>query len=406
MSPPPASARTRTRHLLDVFTAFLVLGCTSFGGPIAHLGYLHREFVQRRAWLDDATYAQLLAICQFLPGPTSSQMGFAIGLLRAGGAGALAAFAAFTLPSAAILFGFAMLAPSIESGGLSAMVHGLTLVAVIVVAHGVLEMGRRLLPDWRSLLVAVGALVAVLWIDTPWAAALAIGAGGVLGFGFCRGTAVAPGQAAPWRCGRACAGFALAAFLVLFVLALATPADAEPRIVAMAAEFYVSGSMVFGGGHVVLPLLEDAVVRGGWITLQDFLAGYGAAQAVPGPMFSIAAFLGAKIPLAAPAFVGAAVALAALFLPGFLLLLAALPAWRWLSRWPSATRAMAGTHAAVVGVLAAAFCDPVWSEGIRSLSDLAIAVTGYVLLASGRLSTPWIVLGCLASALALHALRV
>ena len=398
-----AAGPTRRRDVVDVFLAFLALGSTSFGGPIAHLGYLHREFVQRRAWLDDATYAQVLAICQFLPGPTSSQMGFAIGLLRAGTGGALAAFVAFTLPSALLLFAFAVLAPAIEPGWLAALLHGLTLVAVIVVAHGVIDMARRLLPDLRRYGVAAAALVAVLWIDTPWATPMAIGVGGLLGIALCRDAVLADSTAVPTRGGRAGAGFALGAFLVLLLLALITPMHGEPGLVAIAATFYKAGSLVFGGGHVVLPLLEHAVVGERWMPVDEFLAGYGAAQAVPGPLFSVAAFLGAKIPLAAPSVSGALVALAAVFLPGFLLLLAVLPAWGRLSRWPWAARVIAGTNAAVVGVLGAAFCDPIWSHGIGSVVDLAIATAGFAALATRRVSMPWIVLACVAITLAIHA---
>ena len=384
----------------EVLRAFLKLGLTSFGGPIAHLGYLREEFVLRRRWLDEAHFAQLLAVCQFLPGPASSQMGFAIGLFRAGWRGALAAFVAFTLPSALLMFGFAALAPRLGEGVGEAAVHGLKLVAVVVVAHGLMGMARQLTPDAPRLLVAMGALALIVLGGSAWMQLAAIGIGALMGLVLCRQVPLPAAAMFPVRYGNRSA----AVFLSLFLLGLAAtfllPDTNAPSAAAVAGAFYQAGALVFGGGHVVLPLLQQAVVDSGWVAPDTFLTGYGAAQAVPGPMFSLAAFLGAEVPLAGPAALGAMVALLALFLPGFLLLLAVLPVWSRLSRHPAAASAMAGINAAVVGLLAAAFHDPVWTQGIRGPIDLAIALVGFALLAEARVSALWVVLWCVAASVA------
>jgi chromate transporter len=384
----------------EVLRAFLKLGLTSFGGPIAHLGYLREEFVLRRRWLDEAHFAQLLAVCQFLPGPASSQMGFAIGLFRAGWRGALAAFVAFTLPSALLMFGFAALAPQLGEGTGAAAVHGLKLVAVVVVAHGLLGMARQLTPDAPRLLVAMGALALIVLGANAWMQLAAIGIGALMGLALCRHVPLPAAAFFPVRYGNRSA----AVFLSLFLLGLAAtfllPDTDAPSPAAVAGAFYQAGALVFGGGHVVLPLLQQTVVDSGWVAPDTFLAGYGAAQAVPGPMFSLAAFLGAEVPLAGPAALGAMIALLALFLPGFLLLLAVLPLWSRLSRHPAAASAMAGINAAVVGLLAAAFHDPVWTQGIRGPIDLAIALVGFALLAAARVSALWVVLWCVAASVA------
>lgn len=378
----------------EVLSAFTKLGVTSFGGPIAHLGYLREEFVRRRRWLDEAQFAQLLAVCQFLPGPASSQMGFAIGLFRGGWRGALAAFVAFTLPSALLMFGFAALAPYLEHGAGAAAVHGLKLVAVVVVAHGLLGMVRQLVPDAPRALIAAGAVALVVLTGNAWVQLVAIALGGVLGLWLCR-RASAPAVAMfPVHYGRRGAAAFLALFVIGLVGTLMLPASGAPTPAGLAGAFYQAGALVFGGGHVVLPLLQQTVVEPGWVDPDRFLAGYGAAQAVPGPMFSFAAFLGAGVPLGLPAAAGALIAVLAVFLPGFLLLLAVLPVWSWLARHRSAASAMAGINAAVVGLLVAAFYDPVWTEGVRGPVDFVIAVAGFALLAAVRVSALWIVLWC------------
>lgn len=373
---------------------------TSFGGPIAHIGYFREEFVRRRGWMDEGLFAQLLAVCQFLPGPASSQMGFAIGLFRAGIPGALAAFVAFTLPSALLMFAFAAAAPRLGGALGQAAIHGLKLVAVVVVAHGVLGMARQLTPDAPRRLIGAGAMLLVVLAGTAWVSLLAIVLGALAGALLCRHVPTPPAAAFPVRHGRRTALACLGVFLVGLAVALLMPAGGSASLAGLAAAFYQAGSLVFGGGHVVLPLLQQGTVATGWITPDAFLAGYGAAQAVPGPMFSLAAYLGAEVPLATPPFVGALVALAALFLPGFLLLLAVLPFWSRLAARPGAARLLAGVNASVVGLLAAALYDPVWTEGVRSLSDLAIVVVGFALLATGRVSAIWAVAWCVGAAMA------
>jgi chromate transporter len=391
---PPSSAAA------EVFRAFLKLGLTSFGGPIAHLGYLREEFVQRRGWLDEARFAQLLAVCQFLPGPASSQMGFAIGLFRGGWCGALAAFLAFTLPSALLMFGFAVVAPYLDQGTGAAAVHGLKLVAVVVVAQGLLGMARQLAPDVPRALIAAGSAGVILVAGNAWAQLIVIELGGVLGLWLCRQVSAPVVAIFPVPYGRRGSAIFLVLFLVGLGVALTLPLSPNPTGVGLAGAFYQAGALVFGGGHVVLPLLQQTVVETGWVSPETFLAGYGAAQAVPGPMFSLAAFLGAEVPLGLPAAAGGAIALLAVFLPGFLLLLAVLPVWTWFAQHPLAARVMAGINAAVVGLLAAAFYDPVLTEGVRAPMDVGVAVIGFALLAGARVSALWIVLWCVAASIA------
>lgn len=390
----PAGAPGRAT---EVFVAFLKLGLTSFGGPIAHLGYMREEFVRRRGWLDDARFGQLLAVCQFLPGPASSQMGLAIGLFRGGWPGAAAAFLAFTLPSALLMFGLVFLAPVLDHGVGADALHGLKLVAVVVVAHGLIGMSRQLAPDARRLSIAAGVVVLVSLAGSPWAQLVAIALGGILGVWLCRHVRPSDPAVFPVRYGGRVSVVLLALFAVGLLAALAVPPSPVPTAPGVASAFYQAGSLVFGGGHVVLPLLQTNVVDSGWLSSDTFLAGYGAAQAMPGPMFSLAAYLGAEVPLGLPAVIGAVVALVALFLPGFLLLLAVLPVWATFCRHRLATSTMAGINAAVVGLLAAAFYDPVLTEGLDGPMDMAIAAVGFALLAFARLPSLWIVLWCVAA---------
>ena len=379
---------TGGRDAREVFGAFLRLGLTAFGGPIAHIGYLRNEFVTRRGWLDEARFARLLALCQFLPGPASSQLGFAIGLHRAGLRGALAAFAGFTLPSALLMLAFAWLAPRLDAGPGAAAIHGLKLVAVAVVAHGVLGMARTLLPDARHALVAVLAAALVLVVASPWMQLGVVAIGAVLGGLMLRpparpasasGDGVAPGGAR----------LAVLAFVVLLAFAFLVPMSGGPSLVAIGAAFVRAGALVFGGGHVVLPLLEASMVAPGWLDADTFLAGYGAAQAVPGPMFTLSAYLGAQ--LGGPA--GALVALVGIFLPGFLLLWAVLPSWDRVAAMPRARCSVAGVNAAVVGLLAAALVDPLWMQGVGDWRDAVIAAVGFAILLAGR-APLWTVAWC------------
>ena len=388
----------------EIFRAFLALGLTSFGGPVAHLGYLREEFVRRRRWLDEAHFAQLLAVCQFLPGPASSQLAFAIGLLRGGGRGALAAFVGFTLPSALLMVGFAALAPHLAHGWGAAALHGLKLVAVVVVAHSLVGMSRQLAPDLPRVLIAAGTVALLLAAPGPWMQVLVIVLGGTLGL-LLREVPTPPATILPLRFGQRIGVLAMGVFAAALVVALLLPSPGTPSLASLGAAFYRAGALVFGGGHVVLPLLEQSVVDTGWMGADTFLAGYGAAQALPGPMFALAAYLGAEVPTGLPAAIGASVALLAIFLPGFLLLVAALPAWARLARHRLAAGAMAGTNAAVVGLLAAALYDPVWTGGIGGPADVAVVAIGFALIAFARRPPLWVVLWCVGASVALHGIR-
>ncbi len=369
----------------EVLRAFLRLGITSFGGPVAHLGYFRAEFVSRRRWLDERRFADVVALCQFLPGPASSQTGFAIGLMRAGYWGGLAAWAGFTLPSALLLllfaYGAGRLTDSVTGAGL---LHGLKLVAVAIVAQAVWGMARSLCPDRAR--ASIAALAAILVLMAPGAAgqigAIALGALAGPGLGGGAGVGGPLPTAAALPVSRRAGGVCLALFAALLVLPPLLPRP--PLALAAFDAFYRSGALVFGGGHVVLPLLRDGVVAPGWVAPSAFLAGYGAAQAVPGPLFTFAAYLGALLPapLGGPA--GAALALLAIFLPGMLLLLGTLPFWEALRHRAAAQAALRGVNAAVVGLLGAALYSPVWVSAVQRPADVALALAGFVLLVAWR----------------------
>lgn len=396
-TPGPIDAPRPAGTATEVFGVFLKLGLTAFGGPIAHVGYFRQEVVQRRRWLDEVQFAQLLAVCQCVPGPASSQMGLAIGLFRAGWRGGVAAFVAFTLPSALLMFGVAALASRLDHGIGVALVHGLKLVAVAVVAHGLVSMARQLAPDVPRALIAAAACSLIVLTGSGWAQLAAVAVGGALGLWFCRRVNAPAAAVFPVRYGNRSAVMFLLLFLIGLGAALVQPSYGAPTMASLAGAFYQAGALVFGGGHVVLPLLQETVVDSGWVAPDTFLAGYGAAQAMPGPMFSLAAFLGAEVPLGLPAVAGAAVALLALFLPGFLLLLAVLPVWSGLAQRRWAASATAGIGAAVVGLLAAALHDPVWTQGVHTPADVAIAVVGFTMLAILRVSALWVVLWAVAA---------
>jgi chromate transporter len=374
----------------EVFAAFLKLGLTSFGGPIAHLGYFREEFVTRRGWLTDRTYADLVALCQFLPGPASSQVGFALGLMRAGWWGALAAFTAFTLPSALLLFAFAMTAARMTGPVATGALDGLKIVAVAIVAQAVLGMARSLCPDAPRASIAAGAvaLLAVL----PGAAGMvgAILAGALAGLLLGRGAA-APG-AEPLRMPVSPrAGFVALGLFAALLAALPLLAGTSQALAVVDA-FYRAGALVFGGGHVVLPLLEAGTVERGWLSPETFLAGYGAAQAVPGPLFTFAAYLGASLGPEPSGAAGAVLALLALFLPGFLILVGVLPFWDRLRAAASAQSAMQGANAAVVGILGAALYAPVFTSAVADLRDFALALALFVLLVAWKVQPLVVVL--------------
>jgi chromate transporter len=363
----------------EVFRVFLRLGCTSFGGPVAHLGYFREALVRRRGWIDEAGYADLVALCQFLPGPASSQVGFALGVLRGGGLlGGLAAWAGFTLPSAILLLGFALAAGALDGPLALGVLHGLKLVAVAVVAQAVWGMARTLAPDGVRAGVALAALAVVVLAPGAAGQIAAIGLGALAGFFLCAGAA-APETGTlrfpvPARRGVVALG------LFGAILLLPPLLGGGRQALRMFDAFYRSGALVFGGGHVVLPLLQAAVVAPGWVGSAPFLTGYGLAQAMPGPLFTFAAYLGAVMPppLSGPA--GAAAALVAIFLPGLLLAYGMLPFWDRLRRRPGAQAAMRGANAAVVGVLAAALYSPVWTGAVFSPVDFLIAAAGFLLL--------------------------
>jgi len=371
---------------IEVLGAFLKLGLTSFGGPVAHLGYFRAEFVERRRWLDDKAYSDLVALCQFLPGPSSSQVGMAVGLGRAGWLGALAAWLGFTLPSALALilfaFGVAHWSGLAESG----VVHGLKVMAVAVVAQAVGGMAKSLCPDRLRSGIAVGAALLVMLLPSAFSQIIAIILGGLIGWRALALPELSPATH-PDYCVSKTTGSTLLALFALLLFGLPMLASWQDSLAFSAiSAFYQAGSLVFGGGHVVLPLLQASVVPTGWVGNDVFLAGYGAAQAVPGPLFTFAAFLGAAMPAPLGGWTGGLILLLAIFLPSFLLVAGALPHWEALRRRNGVQRAMGGINAAVVGVLGAALYDPVWVSAIHDKVDFALALTAYGLLVFGRLS--------------------
>ncbi len=389
-----ATARTDaappTGTVAEVFAAFLRLGLTSFGGPIAHLGYFHEEFAVRRKWLDEKTYVDLVALSQFLPGPASTKVAIAIGLSRAGYAGALAAWTGFAMPSAIalVLFGYgvASLGNALGSGWL----HGLKVAAVAVVANAVLTMMRSLAPDRQRATLAVAAAALVLAMPTSFGQVTAIVLGGAIGLALFRTAPADRHTALPHPVGRGAAIAAIAAFFAILIGLPIANATAPHHVLALFNAFYRAGSLVFGGGHVVLPLLQAAVVPPGWVSDNAFLAGYGATQAVPGPLFTFSAYLGTMMGPAPNGWEGAIVCLFAMFLPAFLLVIGPLPFWDALRRQSWAQSALRGVNAAVVGLLIAALYRPVWTSGIANAGDFALGVAAFLLLLMWQ-TPPWLV---------------
>ncbi len=377
----------------EVFWAFLALGLTSFGGPVAHLGYFRTAFVERRQWLTEQAYADLVALCQFLPGPASSQVGFALGLMRAGPWGAAMAWLAFTLPSAIVLVLFALGAAVLDGPIASGIIHGLKVVAVAIVAHAVWGMARNLCPDKTRAGIALAAVLTVVLLNGPLGQVAAIVIGGLAGLALCQqDTASTPSESLHIPVSRRAGTVALGLFGGLLIL---LPLLAGSAVwLGIIDAFYRSGALVFGGGHVVLPLLEAEVVQSGWVTADEFLAGYGAAQAVPGPLFTFAAYLGALLP-GLGGVPGALLALLAIFLPGFLLLVGVLPFWNQFRQWGSAQALMRGANAAVVGILGAALYQPVWTSAIIGPYEFALALTGFLLLTVWKLPV-WLVVALVA----------
>lgn len=380
---------------------FLKLGLTSFGGPIAHLGYFRDELVVRRRWIDEAGYADLVALCQFLPGPASSQVGFALGVLRGNGLlGGLAAWFAFTLPSAIALFAFALGAAAFTGPVAEGLLHGLKLVAVAVVAQAIWGMAKSLTPDRERAAIALAAVAIMVFIGGSFGQIGAIALGALAGLWLCRAEDPTLTGHLSFPVSRRRGAVMLALFAGLLLIPPALASASGSQAVALFDVFYRSGALVFGGGHVVLPLLQVEVVTPGWVSNESFLAGYGFAQAVPGPLFTFAAYLGAVMGPAPNGLAGAVIALIAVFLPGLLLVYGMLPFWDALRLRPVAQSAMRGANAAVVGILGAALYSPVWTSAVLAPADFALALTGFLLLILWK-TPPWIVVALLAAASAI-----
>ena len=386
-----------------VFLVFLRLGLTSFGGPIAHLGYFREAFVVRRQWLGEAEYADIVALCQVLPGPASSQVGMVLGLRRAGLPGALAAWCGFTLPSALLMVALGASLSQWRDAVPEGLIHGFKLLAVVVVAQAVWGMVRVFCRDAVTWLLML-ACAAALWVWPMAGMQVAvIVAGALLGLGLrARGTASPPMRMRGVP-SRRVGVLALVAFALLLVASWVWSGTGSSA--AVFGAFYRAGALVFGGGHVVMPLLQSGVVAPGWLSQDAFLAGYGAAQAVPGPMFTFAGYLGAAVQAGPGGWVGGVLAIVAIFLPAWLLVVGALPFWQRMMAWPRMRGALAGINAAVVGLLLAALCGPLWSEAVLGWVDFGIVTVGFAALVWGRWPVGWIVVAMPLAGMALQTLR-
>jgi chromate transporter len=381
---------------VEVLLVFLRLGCTSFGGPIAHLGYFRKEIVERRKWCSESTMGEVIALAQSLPGPASSQVGFALGILRAGWIGGLAAWLGFTLPSALIMLAFAYGHSFLGGNAGKGLLHGLQLVAVAVVAQAVLGMQRSLAPDRKRLAFAITAAGLTLFLPAQIATLIAIAAGAAVGLALFRSEDYGNSESIDLRLSKTVGWVAGAAFVsILLVAPLISHLSSHFGFTVFSA-FYRSGALVFGGGHVVLPLLEDSVVARGWVTQQVFLAGYGAAQALPGPLFTIAAFLGAVVRPTSSPFLYSLIGLAGIFAPGLLAMAAILPFWSALRGNRSLQASLRGMNAAVVGILMAALFQPLWTGTIHTPGDFWIALSAFALLMLWKMQ-PWMVVVCTAA---------
>ncbi|TDX65183.1 chromate transporter [Methylosinus sp. sav-2] len=380
------------RHpALEALLAFLQLGLTSFGGPIAHIGYFRAEFVERRKWLSETAFADLVALCQFLPGPASSQLGFILGMSRAGLLGGFSAWLGFTLPSAVALVLFAYCVSQLGDVAHLSWLHGLAIVAVAVVAQAVWGMARSLCPDRERATIALAAMILTLALPSAAGQIGAIVGGGLIGW------LLLPQRSAPASApisagfiGRRAGLASLALFVLVLIGAPILAATTGAHWLAIFAAFFRSGALVFGGGHVVLPLLQQAVTPPGWIGSDAFLAGYVAAQAVPGPLFTFAAFLGAAMREPPNGWAGAILCLVAIYLPSLLLLLGVLPFWDAVRGRSAMRSALAGVNAAVVGILTGALYTPVWTSAVFSAADFCLAATAYLLLVFWR-APAWLV---------------
>ncbi|MBW3113703.1 chromate transporter [Rossellomorea sp. YZS02] len=376
---------SRIKTLIEILFISTKLGFTSFGGPVAHLGYFHEEYVRRRKWMDEKSYADLVALCQFLPGPASSQVGMGIGIMRAGILGGMVSFLGFTLPSviALILFAILLVGSDVSNMG---WIHGLKIVAVAVVAHAILGMAAKLTPDLKRKTIALLALVILLMWQTVISQVVVICLSALIGFLLYKNESADDEVRMEFPISRKTAVISLSAFLSLLIVLPFLREISSLEWVALFDSFYRSGALVFGGGHVVLPLLEREFVPTGWLTEEQFLAGYGAAQAVPGPLFTFAAYIGAVI----NGWKGGLLATVAIFLPAFLLITGALPFWDTLRRNPKIKGALMGVNASVVGILIAAFYHPIWTSSILAPTDFALAAILFSMLVYWKLP-PWIV---------------
>ncbi|MBP1965490.1 chromate efflux transporter [Paenibacillus aceris] len=376
---------SKSGALLEILAVSAKLGVTSFGGPIAHLGYFHNEYIRRRKWMDERSYADLVALCQFLPGPASSQVGIAIGVIRAGLLGGLTAWLGFTLPSVIALVLFAYLLQGFDIGS-AGWIHGLKVVAVVIVVQALFGMGQKLAPDRnRATIAVVVAAVTLLW-QTVLSQVLLIGIAGIAGIWLYKNTAILNGSNLSVPISRRVAVLCLSVFFGLLILLPVLRQIITIEWLSLFDSFYRSGSLVFGGGHVVLPMLEREVVPTGWVSKSDFLAGYGAAQAVPGPLFTFSGYLGAMISGVS----GALIATVAIFLPAFLLIVGALPFWNTMRKSPKVQGALIGINAAVVGILLAALYNPLWTTAIVTPADFVLAAVLFVMLVFWKLP-PWLV---------------
>ncbi|MEH7276113.1 chromate transporter [Neobacillus vireti] len=371
--------------LFEILIVSTKLGLTSFGGPIAHLGYFHEEYVRRRKWLDEQGYANLVALCQFLPGPASSQVGIGVGVFRGGLLGGIFAFLGFTVPSVIALILFALFLQGTDAGN-TGWIHGLKVVAVAVVAHAILGMSQKLTPDLTRKSIALFALIGTLIWQTAFSQVGVIVVAAVVGYFIYKGQKENHPSAIDFPLSRMVAVVCLGLFFGLLIGLPILRELTASSWVAMFDSFYRSGSLVFGGGHVVLPLLEREFVPSGWLSKEAFLAGYGAAQAVPGPLFTFAAYIGAVV----DGWAGGLLATFAIFLPAFLLVLGTLPFWTSLSANPKIKGAVMGVNAAVVGILIAAFYNPIWTSSILTPIDFALAAVLFFMLAYWKLP-PWVI---------------
>lgn len=375
-------------RLADLFWTFLKLGLTAFGGPIAHIGYFREDFVSRRKWLSDTHFGEIVSLCQFLPGPSSSQVGFLIGLIRGGPIGAVLAWLAFTLPSAIAMTAFAYSVVNLNGPVGQAVIHGLKLVAIIIVTQAVWGMSRNFTADRPRIAIAFSSFAIILLSAHPLAQLAAIAGSGVLGLMILQPATIAQSQPVRIPVSRR---IGISALVLFFAILFGLPLFAEGHdLVAFMAKFYESGALVFGGGHVVLPLLETKFVASGVIDHDTFIAGYGATQAVPGPLFTFASYLGAVAPNGPRGIEGALIATVAIFLPGFLLVLGVAPFWNALQSNRAFRGAIAGASASVVGVLASALYQPIWMSTIQSSTDIVLVFFGLLLLMKWNMPS-WVI---------------